>query len=180
MWRDNSPYCRVWGTGIWGRLFSLFNFDASAFALINTKRWTDSRRGKKKAKVKPVLLLKDTRGLSCRNDRSCSRAIHVQFCSMEKCIWWSMTRLLQELFHRCLKALLSKARRTFSSHITVFSVKNFTYISVCQSFSHLFNSSFVFRANSFFFHIVKLLSFWDASLLMKPIYSQSWINLLKH
>lgn len=177
MWRDNSPYCRVWGTGIWGRLFSLFNFDASGFALINTKMMNWFKKGKKKQRWN---LLKDTRGLSCRNDRNCSRAIHVQFWSMEKCIWWSMTRLLQELFHRCFKALLSKARRTFSSHIAVFSVKNFTHISVCQSFSHLFNSSFVCRANSFFFHIVKLLSFWDASLLMKPIYSQSWINLLKH
>lgn len=157
-----------------------FKFDASVFALINTKMMNWFKKGKKKAAVKPVLLLKDTRGLSCRNDRNCSRAIHVQFWSMEKCIWWSMTRLLQELFHRCFKALLSKARRTFSSHIAVFSVKNFTYISVCQSFSHLFKQLLCLPCKFIFFHIVKLLSFWDASLLMKPIYSQSWINLLKH
>lgn len=150
VWRDNSPYCRVWGTGIWGRLFSSFHFDASGFALINTKTMNWFNKGIK-AKVKSVLLLKDTRGLSCRNDTNCSRAIHVQFCSMEKCIWWSKTLLPQELFHRCFKALLSKARCTFSSHIAVFSVKNFTYISICQSFSHLLNSSFVCRANSFSF-----------------------------
>lgn len=146
-------------------------FMPSGSALRNTKTMNGFKKGKK-AKVQLVLLLKDASSLWCRNDWilffHSFHFIHVQFCSMEKCIWWSTTRCKNcyKLSHSILQFLR---------------IKN--YKSVCQSFSLLFNSSFVFLCKFFFFffsHCKAAKSFWDASLLMKPIYSQSWINLLKH
>lgn len=163
MWRDNSPYCRVWGTGIWGRLFSLFNFDASAFALINTKRWTDSRRGKKKLRW---------------NLCSCCRtqgAFHAEMTEVAQepsmCSFAAWKNVYDDLWHACCKNCSTAAWKLYYQKQDALShhILQFFLLKTSPTFLYVKVSHICLTAPLFAVQILFFFSHCKASELLRRI-----------